>query len=617
MSIPKSLARKALWNWERLPYTSWRSARTAVQKEEIGLDSDVIDTLSSDIDEWILRNERALRDDERSHWTRGLVKWSLHSNSVFPGSSLSSMSRVLKRELLSGFKFLDEMRPAYLHLQPSLAAFHPDVERYRSSDIDIYIYDLNAKQANAKVEHIFQVWKSNLPPAARDKTLVVRNSRTITFFSQYPIKRVQIVMKLVKSPKHVLLNFDLDVCSMGWDGQEVWLLPRAVRALETGYNVFTMNMIEGHYLGERRATQEQRVFKYADKGYGIRILPSYLEALSGFEASIPEKYSASENTPSRPRHMYLDLNSIADRAARWTQFTIKRYLKWGYSEEYYPRTKSNPEGWVKRATPLSGEGPHLIFNHDMLEERSQKTSEPSDRSCLSGFELLMRHVELWREKVRGNIIIQDHSWASVNYDVGPTGYDDTPLYQWNADFSLEDFKLELDRFNGKETEAFLSNVECHGLSLGDLRLDQGKFELSWVEPSSLDKLTLPWGCQYAGEWKQIDRRIDEYARPYLSPRFQITVTYTVRWWDRVHEVLWSFYRSHDFLEARDIDTTHRFYTEISRRATRPTPTDEFGSFTRWVLRSPVPIGYSCAVGQGFWGWGDDDYDDGGSTDDQD
>lgn len=50
--------------------------------------------------------------------------------------------------------------------------------------------------------------------------------------SSYPLKRVQIVLKLVKSTKEVLLNFDLDVCSMGWDGQELWLLPRAARALQ-------------------------------------------------------------------------------------------------------------------------------------------------------------------------------------------------------------------------------------------------------------------------------------------------------------------------------------------------------------------------------------------------
>lgn len=94
-------------------------------------------------------------------------------------------------------------------------------------------------------------------------------------FSPIPHQEGAIVLKLVSNPREVLLNFDLDVCSMGWDGTELWLLPWAARALgsesalrdnliicltrhEAGYSVFTMNMIEGHYLGERRATQEKR-----------------------------------------------------------------------------------------------------------------------------------------------------------------------------------------------------------------------------------------------------------------------------------------------------------------------------------------------------------------------
>lgn len=44
-----------------------------------------------------------------------------------------------------------------------------------------------------------------------------------------------------------------------------------------------------------------------------------------------------------------------------------------------------------------------LFTHAMLEERSVITSEPGGRSCLTSFDLLGRHVELWREKVKGNI----------------------------------------------------------------------------------------------------------------------------------------------------------------------------------------------------------------------
>jgi hypothetical protein len=145
-------------------------------------------------------------------------------------------------------------------------------ERWKSSDIDVYVHGLSPREANEKIKHLFETFSANLPPGT--PALVVRNSKTITFYARYPLRRIQIVLKLVKSPKAVLLNFDLDICAMGWDGEQVWMLPRAARALESmlspffvmplpdlsvaGCNVFTMNLIQGHYLSERRASQSQR-----------------------------------------------------------------------------------------------------------------------------------------------------------------------------------------------------------------------------------------------------------------------------------------------------------------------------------------------------------------------
>jgi hypothetical protein len=280
-------------------------------------------------------------------WAKGLVRFSAHADRVFPNSTLSSTARTVTRSsTLSGYKFLDLKRTPTVEIQPSIAVFSSTftkltdgllegldwnnvfvaggvvlasllcvenaksdtgkAESYKNSDIDIYIYGLSLPDANKKIEHIFEVYKRNLPPDA--PTMVVRNSKTINFISTYPLKRIQIVLKLAKNPAHVLLNFDLDICSMGWDGKDLWMLPRAARALESqlinaspashiridvdpccrmaiaGYNVFTMNVVEGHYLGERRASHEQRsvpvslfqrlpssgawsrrVFKYADR----------------------------------------------------------------------------------------------------------------------------------------------------------------------------------------------------------------------------------------------------------------------------------------------------------------------------------------------------------------
>lgn len=145
-------------------------------------------------------------------------------------------------------------------------------------DLDIYIYGLGPEDANRKAQEIHDTWVRNLPPTA-DRRLVVKNAKTINLLTDYPNRRIQIVLKLQVSPTDVLLNFDLDACAIGFDGAQVLMLPRCARAIETGYSVFTMDLIWGHHLGSRRASQNTRMFKYANRGFGIRFLPSYARSL--------------------------------------------------------------------------------------------------------------------------------------------------------------------------------------------------------------------------------------------------------------------------------------------------------------------------------------------------
>lgn len=218
----------------------------------------------------IIRNEQHLRENShRFAWQVGLVKLFDHSSIVFSQSELDEGSLKVHREPqshVSGFTLLDDKRAEIIKIQPSLSSFKygfqslsdglleglnwsnvfiagglilgsllsvdaKQREAFAHSDIDVYIYGLNAVQSNEKIAEIYKVWTGNLPTGT--PTGVVRNSRTITFFAKYPLRRVQFVLKLVKDPREVLLNFDLDIASMGWDGKDLWLLPRAVRALES------------------------------------------------------------------------------------------------------------------------------------------------------------------------------------------------------------------------------------------------------------------------------------------------------------------------------------------------------------------------------------------------
>ena len=154
---------------------------------------------------------------------------------------------------------------------------------------------LGPEEANAKVEHIYEAWSRNLPSSVTNRQ-VVKNAKTINFLADYPNRRVQVVLKLTPSITDILLNCDLDACALAFNGSEVLMLPRFVRALETGSSMFTMDLIWGHHLGHRRASQENRVFKYADRGFGLRILPSYARSLR-FDFSSNPKIGSNRPIP--------------------------------------------------------------------------------------------------------------------------------------------------------------------------------------------------------------------------------------------------------------------------------------------------------------------------------
>ncbi|KAL8724365.1 MAG: hypothetical protein Q9181_006858 [Wetmoreana brouardii] len=167
-----------------------------------------------------------------------------------------------------------------LHIDPS----QDDDKGIVDCDIDLYLYDLTSEEANRKIEEIYNVWLANDQARSHalgtsSDTMVLKTSKTINFVPKYPNRRVQVILKLLASPLDILLDFDLDACALGFDGSRVLMLPRCARALETGYSVFTMDLIWGHHLGNRRETQVVRVFQYADRGFGLRILPSYVRSL--------------------------------------------------------------------------------------------------------------------------------------------------------------------------------------------------------------------------------------------------------------------------------------------------------------------------------------------------
>ena len=196
-----------------------------------------------------------------------------------------------------------------------------------------------------------------------------------------------------------------------------------------------MDMVQGHYLGTRRASQEQRyvsamsiilwansrrsVFKYADKGYGIRILPHYLAALKTMDvANIPKYYDIDTR-----KEGILDLQSHIDAARKYFESVFRVYMEWTdsgatinshYVSGGWPGStkydrKSEAETGKRKALP--------VLSHALLDTDEQNSIEPLRRSCLTGFELFYRHVALWEAQEQGRLTIRPDVWASTTVRV--------------------------------------------------------------------------------------------------------------------------------------------------------------------------------------------------------
>ncbi|KIY61451.1 hypothetical protein CYLTODRAFT_495250 [Cylindrobasidium torrendii FP15055 ss-10] len=618
---------RKLWGWTALPYTTRNAglARDAgVQGKELGTGRlHGLAGCVNDQDIWLLENEARLRlisrraalcqDTAPVPWSYGLIP--LHELPVAltqPFNVLESNGstvalRICRPASLPGFCVLGRKVKSNLYVQPSLEAFEAswasmsgevlkgldwdnvfvagglvlgtlltpqgvmengDVhapDEWQASDIDLYIYGLPLDEANKKLEEI---------------------ARTVTLYSSWPTRRVQIVLKLMKAPGDILLNFDLDPCAIGYDGAEVWMLPRFVRALETGYTNFTMDMVNGHYLGDRKSSRDTRIFKYAAKGFGLRFLPQYLDYL--------------------PSHLSVD--RLASQADKWTQRCIHNRILVDIKVPIQVR------GWPPA---IGGTLPRIA--HSDLDHYMQH-SPGSGQSCLNGFSLLMRHVALWEEEAKGNVLIKERVYAENSYGeavaFADLMYDDTPRYRWDQKFDMVDFCKEIRSFNQEETKIISQSLRHYQ---ADLKLDKAKnsvrrltygtdiddifsrvhdlevilvlsedfvsFSNSILEqamtdvghPSTFPPLTIisksritqeclvSWKLDYALNWQMLDRRIDE-----------------------LREVLWIYHNT--FQHAVFSHRAQQMISHAFRRSTRETEEEEGEAFAEWVARKPYHVG---------------------------
>ncbi|KAK7424963.1 hypothetical protein QQX98_000241 [Neonectria punicea] len=126
-----------------------------------------------------------------------------------------------------------------------------------ASDVDLFLYGLTHDQA---IEKIKQIEKA-IRDALLNEVTVVRTKYAITIASQYPVRHVQIVLRVYKSVSEILTGFDIDAAGGAYDGNQVYVTPRAL-----GSFITQINQVD---LSRRSPSYENRLSKYSHRNFEV------------------------------------------------------------------------------------------------------------------------------------------------------------------------------------------------------------------------------------------------------------------------------------------------------------------------------------------------------------
>ncbi|KAI9171446.1 ankyrin repeat [Paramyrothecium foliicola] len=126
-----------------------------------------------------------------------------------------------------------------------------------ASDVDLFLYGLTHDEAIEKIKQIEQAIKD----ALLNEVTVVRTKYAITIASQYPVRHVQIVLRVYKSISEILTGFDIDAAGGAFDGKQVWVTPRAL-----GSFITQINHVD---LSRRSPSYENRLSKYSHRNFEV------------------------------------------------------------------------------------------------------------------------------------------------------------------------------------------------------------------------------------------------------------------------------------------------------------------------------------------------------------
>ena len=103
----------------------------------------------------------------------------------------------------------------------------------------MFLYGLSPKESNIKIKEILKVVSANTGQPCH----LIISQHSITIIGIYPYRSIQIVLRnyryfakqelklSFRTLSEVLIGFDIDCCSFGYNGENVFCTPRARRAV--------------------------------------------------------------------------------------------------------------------------------------------------------------------------------------------------------------------------------------------------------------------------------------------------------------------------------------------------------------------------------------------------
>ncbi|KXS20091.1 hypothetical protein M427DRAFT_41437 [Gonapodya prolifera JEL478] len=214
------------------------------------------------------------------------------------------------------------------------------------SDIDLFLYDLTPAEATAKVKKIARLVLGTADAKKlndhEEPSFLVRTQHAVTFVCPYPLRRIQIVLRIYKSPAEVLMGFDVDACCAGYDGDTVWILPRyrLFKYSRRGFSVavpgFERDRVDDAVLDPRKQRKDGGVVD-RDKGLAVLVkLEASVEEYANGGGRRPEDpdeqihqlLNTKGQTPVAPFEEVSDYDNIKiPQGEKWSMSRIKRHIE--------------------------------------------------------------------------------------------------------------------------------------------------------------------------------------------------------------------------------------------------------------------------------------------------